>query len=51
MVLGLGKEIYFGNTKTLIKYFESIGKPIPEYVNPTDHILDLINVDFIGDNN
>ncbi len=49
LVLGSGKEIYYGETRNLKNYFDKINKPVPPHLNPSDHILDLINQDFIGD--
>lgn len=49
MILGNGRELYYGPTKNMPLYFESINYPIPSYYNPTEYVLNLVNQDFIGD--
>lgn len=47
--LSKGKTIYHGKVDNVVKYFDKAGYPIPPYVNPSEHVLDLINTDFTGD--
>ena len=37
-----GKEIYQGNSKLIYEYAEKIGKPIPLYTNPSDHMMKIM---------
>ena len=42
--LGAGKELYFGPTVPhCLQFFENVGYKCPEYVNPADFLLDLVN--------
>eukprot|EP01083_Nonionella_stella_P220432 788644_1 len=42
--LGKGKELYFGPTVPhCLTFFEDSGFKCPEYVNPADFLLDLVN--------
>lgn len=49
LLLGTGEEIFTGSIDDMIVYFDHIGHKIPIHVNPTDHVLDLINIDFSED--
>ena len=49
LVLGNGREIYSGPTQKMVDYFDSIQQPIPLHENPSEYVLNLINLDFIGD--
>lgn len=49
MILGMGNEIYHGSTDKMPEYFEKIDHPIPTFHNPAEHVLSLVNQDFIGD--
>lgn len=49
LFLSTGNVVYFGPTKDAVKYFESAGYRCPEYVNPADFIMDIINTDFDGE--
>ncbi|CAG8488487.1 3337_t:CDS:2, partial [Scutellospora calospora] len=42
-----GHMIYFGKRKNATSYFESLGHVCPQYSNPADHFLRVINFDFI----
>ncbi|CAB9519407.1 Putative white-brown complex homolog protein 30 [Seminavis robusta] len=46
MILSKGREAFSGPIKTAPTYFDSIGYPIPEQMNPAEHFLDLVNSDF-----
>ena len=46
MFLSKGKTIYNGAVSTVCEYFQKIDYPIPLHFNPSEYILDLINIDF-----
>lgn len=46
MFLSRGKTVYNDNVKDVVQYFDSIGYPMPPYMNPAEYVLDLINTDF-----
>ena len=46
LLLGSGEEMYHGNVPDMIDYFDHIGHKIPNHINPTDYVLDQINIDF-----
>merc|ERR1712228_681753 len=46
MVLESGRTEYFGKVNNLIPYLNKINYQIPQFSNPCDYILDLVNCDF-----
>lgn len=48
MLLSAGKTCFYGPRQNLDSYFTGIGHGIPLYTNPAEHLLDLVNVDFVG---
>ena len=47
LLLARGKQIYQGPPGTsALKFFASLGYPCPEFTNPAEHFLDVINTDF-----
>ncbi|KJZ70824.1 hypothetical protein HIM_09783 [Hirsutella minnesotensis 3608] len=46
MLLSGGKTHYFGPRDMVEQYYASAGVEIPNYVNPADHLLEVLNVDF-----
>ncbi|MCP8719509.1 MAG: ABC transporter permease [Asgard group archaeon] len=46
MFLSRGKTVYNGKVEDVVKYFDSVGYPMPPYMNPAEYVLDLINTDF-----
>ncbi|ODQ51217.1 P-loop containing nucleoside triphosphate hydrolase protein [Saitoella complicata NRRL Y-17804] len=49
LLLSRGKQIYFGRVGEVEEYFHRIGKPVGKGVGIADHMLDVTNVDFWGD--
>jgi ATP-binding cassette subfamily G (WHITE) protein 2 len=39
---GPGRIVYQGAMEGAIAYMEAVGRPVPQYVNPTDYFLDLV---------
>ncbi|KAF4453423.1 hypothetical protein F53441_3882 [Fusarium austroafricanum] len=46
LLLSGGKMQYFGPVNGVTDYYAEIGSPMPQYVNPAEHLLDLVNIDF-----
>jgi ABC-type multidrug transport system ATPase subunit len=46
MILSEGKLAYSDNPKNCIKYLYNLGKTIPDFYNPAEYFLDLVNSDF-----
>lgn len=46
MVMSRGREVYAGDAKDAVPYFDSIGFPCPDDTNPAEFMLDLANSDF-----
>ena len=46
MVLESGRTMYFGKVRDLVPYLSKIEYQIPQFSNPCDYILDLVNSDF-----
>lgn len=44
--LSKGKMVYAGTVNDVVDYFSSAGYSIPVHYNPSEYILDLINIDF-----
>jgi ABC-type multidrug transport system ATPase subunit len=49
LLLSGGKTCYFGATREVQPYFDSIGFPMPNLTNPADFMLSLTNFDFERD--
>ena len=47
MVLTGGKAAYFGPAAFLGDYLEKIDRAIPKNSNPAEHVLDLVNREFV----
>ena len=45
MLLSEGSTVYFGPTAEMSAYFGFLGFPCPDYVNPCDHALSLVEID------
>ena len=50
LLLAAGKTAYYGPISRIETYFAAIGFPMPPHINPAEFILDLVNTDFIVDN-
>lgn len=46
LLLSAGKPHYFGPVEALYNHYASLGRPIPNHVNPAEFLLELTNVDF-----
>jgi ABC-type multidrug transport system ATPase subunit len=49
LLLSGGQSAYFGPARTVGEYFDAAGYPIPQYTNPAEFVLELLNVDFDHD--
>ncbi|KAI5203682.1 putative ABC transporter [Aureobasidium subglaciale] len=47
LLLSQGQTCYFGTVSGVAPYFNNLGMPVPELMNPSEHILDLTNTDFV----
>jgi hypothetical protein len=50
LLLAAGRTSYYGPISHIETYFTAIGFPMPPHINPAEFILDLVNTDFIIDN-
>ncbi|KAI5251074.1 putative ABC transporter [Aureobasidium subglaciale] len=46
LLLSQGQTCYFGTVSGVAPYFSNLGMPVPELMNPSEHILNLTNTDF-----
>lgn len=46
LLLSQGQTCYFGAVSGVAPYFARLGMPVPDLMNPSEHILDLTNTDF-----
>jgi len=46
VLLSGGRTAYAGPLDMVEPYFQNLGLPLPNHVNPAEHLLDLTNVDF-----
>lgn len=42
-----GRMVYQGPVAEVCDYFESIGRPVPSHMNPSEHALSVTNTDFV----
>jgi ABC-type multidrug transport system ATPase subunit len=49
VLLSGGKTCYFGPILNIEPHFESVGYPLPAHTNPAEFMLDLVNIDFLKD--
>ena len=45
MILAVGKVLFYGSLDTALPYFTHIGFPVPLFMNPADHFLDVSTMD------
>jgi len=46
VLLSGGRTAYAGPLDMVERYFQNLGLPLPNHINPAEHLLDLTNVDF-----
>ncbi|KAI5459845.1 P-loop containing nucleoside triphosphate hydrolase protein [Mariannaea sp. PMI_226] len=49
LLLSGGKPHYFGPISGVTEYYTEAGAAVPQYVNPAEHLLELVNIDFAQD--
>ncbi|RCI08587.1 hypothetical protein L249_4694 [Ophiocordyceps polyrhachis-furcata BCC 54312] len=49
MLLSEGKTHYFGAVDDVASYYDGIGFPVPQRVNPAEFLLETVNVEFSQD--
>eukprot|EP01097_Dermamoeba_algensis_P012159 TRINITY_DN998_c0_g1_i1.p1 TRINITY_DN998_c0_g1~~TRINITY_DN998_c0_g1_i1.p1 ORF type:complete len:302 (+),score=43.27 TRINITY_DN998_c0_g1_i1:49-954(+) len=47
--LARGKMMFFGQRTEIPEFCNSIGYPVPQYMNIAEHFISIINLDFEGD--
>lgn len=45
ILLSMGKTVFFGHLDDGLKHFASLGYPLPDKTNPSDHFLDVVTPD------
>jgi ABC-type multidrug transport system ATPase subunit len=48
LLLVEGRTAYYGKANTVVEYFATLGYECPQYTNPADFLLGLVNSDFEG---
>jgi ABC-type multidrug transport system ATPase subunit len=48
LLLARGKTVYYGTVSGMVDYFAARGYPCPQYTNPADYCMNVINTDFPG---
>lgn len=43
LLLSKGRMVYNGDVDAVSKYFENIGRPVPTFSNPADHMLEVMS--------
>ena len=46
LVLERGRTMYFGKCAEVADYMAAAGHAVPQFSNPCDHVLDVVNTDF-----
>lgn len=49
MLLSGGKTHYFGPVASVVPHYQSLGVQVPNYINPAEFLLELVNIDFATD--
>jgi ABC-type multidrug transport system ATPase subunit len=48
LLMARGKTVYYGPVSGMVEYFAAQGYPCPQYTNPADFCMNVINTDFPG---
>lgn len=48
MILSAGQTVYCGQRRDALRHFASIGFECPQYSNPAEYFIELVNADFEG---
>ncbi|KPM46008.1 hypothetical protein AK830_g531 [Neonectria ditissima] len=49
LLLSAGRPQYFGPVASIAEYYEEAGAAVPQYVNPAEYLLEMVNIDFASD--
>ncbi|KAF7551611.1 hypothetical protein G7Z17_g4876 [Cylindrodendrum hubeiense] len=49
LLLSGGRTHYFGPVSGVAEYYSEAGAPMPQYVNPAEYLLEMVNIDFAQD--
>ena len=49
MLLTMGKIIFFNEAKLAIDYFTKLNFPLPEFTNPADHLMEIMSIKVIDE--
>ena len=49
LLLSGGKTHYFGPVGQVTQHYDEVGLQVPQYVNPAEFLLELVNIDFAQD--
>ncbi|KAK7417017.1 hypothetical protein QQZ08_011775 [Neonectria magnoliae] len=49
LLLSAGRSQYFGPVSAIAEYYEEAGAAVPQYVNPAEYLLEMVNIDFAHD--
>ncbi|KAH7002040.1 P-loop containing nucleoside triphosphate hydrolase protein [Ilyonectria destructans] len=49
LLLSAGRPHYFGRVDAVAEYYAEAGAALPQYVNPAEYLLEMINIDFAHD--
>ncbi|KAH7143896.1 P-loop containing nucleoside triphosphate hydrolase protein [Dactylonectria macrodidyma] len=49
LLLSAGRPHYFGPVDAVADYYSGAGAAMPQYVNPAEHLLEMVNIDFAHD--
>ncbi|KAH6890536.1 P-loop containing nucleoside triphosphate hydrolase protein [Thelonectria olida] len=49
LLLSAGKPHYFGPISGVTEYYSEAGAAVPQYVNPAEYLLEMVNIDFSQD--
>ncbi|KAH7159894.1 P-loop containing nucleoside triphosphate hydrolase protein [Dactylonectria estremocensis] len=49
LLLSAGRPHYFGPVDAVADYYSEAGAAMPQYVNPAEYLLEMVNIDFAHD--